>query len=321
MPTASKPIIGIDLGGTNMQIGVVDAAGAVVGRSRKKTFAAQGEERIVERMAEGIGVACTHAGIGPDALGGIGIGAPGAIDHERGIVIEAVNLRWNDYPLAKVMSERFGLPVVLDNDVNVAVYGEWKSGAGQGVTDLLGVWLGTGVGGGLILNNALYQGARHTAGEIGHTTLFPGAALGTRSLEQNCSRTAIAERLMRLIRSNHKSSLSREVIEEGSVVKSKMIAAAYAEGDPLTREVVDEAARLVGISVAGVVTLLSLPRVVLGGGLVEALGKPFVAAVKRTVKEEVFPSRLNDVEVVPSALEDDAGVIGAALLARERLTK
>jgi glucokinase len=262
-----------------------------------------------------------EAGIEVKALGGIGIGAPGAIDHERGVVLEAVNLRWTDFPLAEVMTDHFKLPVVLDNDVNVAVFGEWKLGAGRGVTELLGVWLGTGVGGGLILNNALYQGAFHTAGEIGHTILFPGGALGTRSLEQNCSRTAIAERLLRLIRSNHPSSLAKEVIEDGAVLKSKLIAAAYDQGDSLTREVVDEAARLLGTSIAGIVTVLSLPRVVLGGGLTEALGKPFVSSVKKAVRAEVFPHRLRDVEVVGTTLEDDAGLLGAALLARERLAK
>jgi glucokinase len=319
MPNA-KHIVGIDLGGTNMQIGVVDANGNVVGRSRKKTQADQGQDKVIERLVDGIETACQEAKIDSHDLWGVGVGAPGAVDHISGVVLEAVNLRWNDVPLAEILTQRVGVPTILDNDVNVAVFGEWKMGAGKGVSELLGVWMGTGIGGGLILNNQLYQGSFLTAGEIGHTTLFPGVPIGSRSFEQNCSRTAVADRLVRLIRSNRHSSLAPAVHEEGGgQVKSKMIAQAYEEGDELTREVVDEVAHFIGIVVANAVTLLSLPRVVLGGGLTEAVGKPLVSAVRKSVREHVFPERCRDVEIVASALEDDAGIVGAALLARQRL--
>lgn len=315
----SKPIIGIDLGGTNMQIGVVDADGAVIGRSRKKTQAQEGRAKVIDRIVEGVGVACEQAGITPKGLAGLGIGAPGAVDPAKGIVLEAVNLRWNDVPLAEILKEKLGIPVIVDNDVNVAIYGEWKVGAGQGVSELLGVWLGTGIGGGLILNNRLYEGALLTAGEIGHTIFLPNAPMGAQTLEENCSRTAVAERLTKLIRANHPSKLAEAVLS-GSTIKSKLIAEAYDTGDALTHDVVDEVARLVGIAIANAVTLLSLPRVILGGGLTEAIGKPFVTEVKKSVKEHVFPDRCRQVEVVASELEDDAGLIGAALLARERLS-
>lgn len=315
----TKPIVGIDLGGTNMQIGVVDAKGEVVGRSRKKTQALEGRAKVLDRIVEGVGLACEQAGIGVKQLGGLGIGAPGAIDPARGVVLEAVNLRWNDVPLAEILADRLGIPVVVDNDVNVAIYGEWKMGSGKGVTELLGVWVGTGVGGGLILRGTLYEGGLFTAGEIGHTVLFPGMPLGQRSLEQNCSRTAVADRLVKLIKANHSSSLSQSVIE-GEMIKSKLIADAYESGDSLTREVVDEVAHHLGIAIANAVTLLSLPRVVLGGGLTEAIGKPFVNEVKKSVKQHVFPDRCRQVEIVASELEDDAGLLGAALLAREKLS-
>lgn len=313
-----KPFIGIDLGGTNMQIGVVDKTAVVLGRSRKKTNADQGKDRVLERLVEGVLEACTEAGITPAQLGGLGIGAPGAVDPHLGIVLEAVNLRWNDVPLAKILKTKLGIPVYIENDVNVAVYGEWKHGSGRGASDLLGIWLGTGVGGGLVLNNSLYGGALFTAGEIGHTTLFPNAALGTRSLEQSCSRSSVADRIVRLIRANHPSSLAKTVMEEGQI-KSKAIAEAFREGDSLTVRVIEEAAMLVGIAAANVVTLLSLPRVILGGGLTEAIGKPFVSLVKKTVREHAFPERCKLVEVVASELEDDAGLVGAGMLAREML--
>lgn len=314
-----KPIVGIDLGGTNMQIGVVDAEGAIIGRSRKKTQALEGRAKVIDRIVEGVNAACEEAKITVKQLGGLGIGAPGAVDPNRGVVLEAVNLRWNDIALADILADKLGIPVVVDNDVNVAVYGEWKMGAGRGVTDVLGVWLGTGIGGGLVLNDRLYAGGLFTAGEIGHIIFFPGAAKGSRTLEENCSRTAVAERLAKLIKSNHPSRLADAVIA-GETIKSKLIADAYENNDPLTREVVDEVAHLVGIAIANVVTLLSLPRVILGGGLTEAIGKPFVSEVKKSVKEYVFPDRCRQVDIVASELEDDAGLLGAALLARQKIS-
>jgi len=320
MATA-KPFVGIDLGGTNMQIGVVDRAGAILGRSRKKTNADQGRDKIIDRLSEGVLEACTNAGIAPTGLAGLGIGAPGAVDSHAGVVLEAVNLRWNDVPLARLLKAKLGIPIFVENDVNVAVYGEWKHGAGKGVDDLLGIWMGTGVGGGLVLSGKLYAGAFFTAGEIGHTTLFPGAPLGSRSLEQNCSRTAVAERLVRLIRANHPSKLAKAVMDEpaGGQIKSRLIADAFKDGDPLTVQVVEETAHLVAVAAANVVTLLSIPRVILGGGLTEAVGRPFVNLVKKTVRELAFPARCRQVDVVASSLEDDAGIIGAAMLAREQL--
>ena len=301
-----------------MQIGVVDSDAAIIGRSRKKTQALDGKAKVIDRLVDGVNAACEQAGITVKQLGGLGIGAPGAIDPGRGVVVEAVNLRWNDVPLAEILKTRLGIPVVVNNDVNVAVYGEWKMGTGKGVSELLGIWIGTGIGGGLILNNRLYEGAFFTAGEIGHTILYPGAPKGSRSLEENCSRTAVADRLAKLIKANHPSSLAETVLG-GHTIKSKLIAEAYATGDPLTRDVVDEVARLIGVAAANVVTLLSLPRVMLGGGLTEAIGKPFVAEVKKSFKEHVFPDRCRQAEIVASQLEDDAGVLGAALLAREKL--
>lgn len=331
--TKDKPIVGVDLGGTNMQIGVVDPEGHIIGRSRQKTKAEEGQAAVINRIVEGIRHACEEAQLTPAMLGGVGIGAPGAIDPEGGVVLEAVNLRWDNVPLARLVKEKLrpAGPVVLDNDVNAAIYGEWRLGAAVGATDVLGVWIGTGVGGGLILNGKMYAGAFYTAGEIGHTTLIPGAPLGRRSLEQNCSRTAIVDRLISLIKSNHKSRLLEYVEikdhkahrddEKYRKVGSKTIAQAFTSGDKLTVQVVEEVARMVATSVANMVTVLSLPKVVLGGGFTEAMGEPFVKIVRRDVREMVFPARCKAVDVVASLLEDDAGLLGAAMLARDAVAR
>lgn len=324
-------VVGIDLGGTNMQFGVVDREGNVLARSKNKTRAEQGLDRVLERLVEGYHKAVAEAEVHPDRIAACGVGAPGAVHADEGVVVEAPNLRWENVQLAGLLTDRLGVPTVLENDVNAAIVGEWLFGAGRGETDLLGVWCGTGVGGGLILNNELYRGARLTAGEIGHMTLFPRAPRAWRTIEQNCSRTAVVEQLTKLIQSNHHSSLVTLTNGKLEKMRSRLIGQAYREGDPLTRKVVDTAADLLGEAIAGVATLLSLPKVVLGGGLTEAIGAPFVGRVEQAVMEYVFPPArsngkkgpsgedLSRVVVVETALRDDAGVVGAAVQARRRL--
>lgn len=316
----ASPVIGIDLGGTNMQIGVVNPANQIIGRTKKKTKADEGQDAVIGRIVNGIEEACQEAKVKVDDLAAIGIGAPGGIDHKKGVVMEAPNLRWNDVPLAKILSAKLkNRPVVVDNDVNVAVYGENKLGAGNNASDVLGVWVGTGVGGGLVLNGKLYQGGFGTAGEIGHTVLFPGAAMGNRKLEENCSRKFIVLRLARLIRANNPSMLTDIAGGDDKIetVGAGAVAEAYKKGDALVKTVVDESADLMGIAIAHSVTVLALPLVILGGGLTEALGDAYVKRVQASVRAAAFPERCKSVKVVATRLEDDAGLLGAALLARE----
>jgi glucokinase len=317
----NSPVVGVDLGGTNMQIGVVAPDGAIIGRAKRKTKADDGRDAVISRIAAGIEEACVDAKITPADLGGVGIGAPGTIEPKEGVVEFAANLRWDNVPLADLLSAPLGVPVVVDNDVNAAVYGEYRRGAGRGVEDLFGLWIGTGIGGGIILGGRIYYGHFLSAGEIGHTILFPGNPPGMRKLEHICSRTAVVERLVRLIRGNRKSLIVDLVGGDLTDIKSKVVAEAYKRGDALTCEVVDSAADLLGVAVANVVTVLAVPRVVLGGGLTEAIGKPLVERVARSVREHVFPDECRRVEIVATQLLDDAGVVGAAMIARERLAK
>jgi glucokinase len=247
----------------------------------------------------------------------VGIGAPSAIDFDHGVVINAGNLGWKNVPLRDLLQQRLRLPVVVDNDVNVAAWGEATLGAGVGKGDLLAVWVGTGVGGGLVLNGGLWRGPLFTAGEIGQVILQPGGAPGHRTVEEFCSRTAIV-RSMETIAGFYPSSRFHKVRaeKEDGPLGSGAIRDLYAEGDELTQHVVDASAGLLGLAIANQLTVLSLKTVVLGGGVVEALGKPYAAKVRESIVAHVFPSTLRKVDVFVTQLEDKAGVLGAAMLAR-----
>jgi glucokinase len=318
---ASQLVIGIDLGGTNMQIGVVDAQHRVLGRAKKKTRASEGGDRVLERLVDGVHEACAAAGVSIRELKAVGIGAPGAIDSRTGTVLEAPNLRWRNYPLSKVLTRKLGHHAVVDNDVRAAIYGEWKLGAGRGVDDLLGCWIGTGLGGGFILGGRLYHGFFNTAGEIGHMTLYPGAQPAGMSVEDVCSRTAIVNRLLRLMATNHPSIIPELADGDVSDIKARIVAQAYQRGDKITKRVIQSAAEALGVGLANLVTALSLPRIVVGGGLTEAMGESLVSLIRDSVRAHALPEVTKKVEVVATRLEADAGLLGAALLAQEYVQK
>lgn len=320
--------IGVDLGGTHFQVGIVAPGGELLGRERGKTGADEGVDAVVRRLADAIKAAASEAGLGATGeLPPIGIGAPGVIDAEGGTVVEAPNLRWNDVPLASMLRDALGErapSIEIDNDVNAAAWGEWSLGghtnqpvAGRLVRDMLAVWIGTGIGGGVVLNGHLYRGHFNSAGEIGHTPVFPTFPLGRRKLEQVCSRHFIQNRLRDLIAGNARSALS-EIVEQGDLdnLRAADLATAYERGDELTRSVLDEAADLLGVALATYVTTLSIPLVVLGGGLVESMGDVYVNRVASALRRDVFPSSVRAVRVVPTALRENAGLLGAAMLGK-----
>lgn len=317
-----KYYIGVDLGGTNIQAGLVDGSSlAVLFREKKKTKAEAGPEAVVGRIAECINKVIEEAQLRVTDISGIGIGAPGAVDVSNGMVLNAVNLRWKNYSLVRAMKQHTTTPVVVDNDVNVGAWGEYVAGVGKRrkVNDMLAVFVGTGIGGGLVLNGDLYHGHFMTAGEIGHTVIHADGPLGRRTLENAASRTAIGNQLRELILANHKSLIQELTGDDLSRMRSKVLSQAVAEKDPLTLEVVGQSALYCGIAIANMVTMLSLPLVVIGGGVAEALGETYVGWVRKAFSQYVFPVELKSCQIELSALGDDAGIVGAAALARDRL--
>jgi len=322
MAHASAHVVGVDLGGTNMQIGVVDGDNRIVGQARLKTQSTDGVDAVIDRLCEGIESACVGAGVKSRDLGGVGIGAPSPIDAACRIILNAVNLRWRNVPLADlVMSRLGGVATTLDNDVNVAVWGECVLGAGRGYRNVLGVWVGTGVGGGLVLDGRLHHGTFGTAGEIGHLIMLPGGGPASEKLEDHASRSAMERRATHLLRANE-PSMMREMVEgDFEQIRMRHVAEAIRQGDAIAVRLGRHSARMVAIAAANAATLLSLDCVILGGGGAESLGDWYVQEVRRTFDDVVFPDTLRQCAIVPTQLRDNAGLLGAALLARQRLTE
>ncbi len=319
MGKEDRPFIGVDLGGTGIKAGILDAKDRLVATEKTKTKSEEGADAVVKRISRTVRETLDEANLKMSDVGGLGIGAPGTIDVAKGVVVNATNLRWNKFPLGKLLGEELGIAVTVDNDVNVGTWGEHVLGAARGFDDVLGVFVGTGIGGGVVLGGKLYHGHFSTAGEIGHTVIHADAPLGRRTVENMASRTAVVNLLVQLIQANHPSKITQICGGDFTAIRSKVLAQAIQEEDNLTLDVVEKAAGYVGVAIANIVTVLSLPCVVVGGGLTEAIGKRYVDWVRAAFESAVFPPDLRECKIVGSKLEDNAGIIGAALLARERL--
>ena len=312
-------VIGIDVGGTNITAGLVDAKNKIIAREKIDTKADGGEAVVVERIAQVIRALADDVGCKLDDIDGVGLGVPGVVEPTTGVVVEAVNLRWSDMHVAEHLKDHLDLPVTVDNDVNVGTWGEYELGAGKGGRGVFGIFVGTGIGGGLILDGVLYTGALNTAGEIGHVIIDSHAPYGGRTLERLASRTAIVNRLIALVNAHEPSCLKELAGDKWPRIRSKVLKKALAQDDALTVRVLSDAAKAIGHAVANVVTLLSLDRIVVGGGLTEALDERWVKWIRESFDDAVFPETCRQCKVVESELGDDAGLLGAALLARHRL--
>lgn len=308
-------VVGVDLGGTNITVALVDASGRVLDRKRPKT-PRKGPEAVVRSIAKAIG----KLDESPDA---VGVGVPGPV--RDGVVETAPNLRgWDGpVPVRDLLLELLDVPVVVDNDANVGVLGEWVAGAGRGAKFLLGVWLGTGVGGGLVLDGRPYTGAFGGAGELGHVVVQHGGercGCGRRGcLEAYAGRAAMEARVEAQVAAGRRTLLHElRARYEKKRVTSGIWAEALAEGDPVATEVFDAAVDALGAAIGGAVNLLDLDAVVVGGGVAEKMGAPLAdrlaAAVRPWLLVPDAPRRF-----AIAALGDDAGVIGAAMHARAHL--
>ena len=267
----STNVVGVDMGGTKILSAVIDPEGNILSTAKVPTKADKGPSVVIDRIADSIQESVDKSGVTAASIQAVGIGAPGPLDPATGIVIFAPNLRWKDVRLKEELEARVGFPTFVDNDVNVGTLGEHAFGAGKGVQNVVGIFVGTGIGGGIILQGELFHGASKTAGEIGHIVVKAGGprcGCGTRGcLEALASRTAMTKQFRKaILKKGKKSVLSELTNGDLGAIRSGVLAKAIRANDKLTLKVIKKATKYLGIGIGSIVNFLNPEMIVLGGG-------------------------------------------------------
>lgn len=319
-----KVWIGFDLGGTKMLTVAYDDNWAELGRRRRKTRGRDGSDSGIERIGSTIDRLLEESKIDKDRLAGIGIGCPGPIDLKSGRLLMTPNLGWDDIEVGSFLKKRFGCPVVVLNDVDAGVFGEYGFGSAKGARCAIGIFPGTGVGGGCVYEGRILHGAGISCMEVGHTRISSSSrASGYKlpgTVEAEASRLTIAAEAAKAAFRGDAPYLLKKTGTDLADIRSSAIADAIANGDKSIKALVEEASEAIGLAVVNIVHLLT-DKVVLGGGLVEAMEDLIVGTVRRTARQNVMSVYKDRFEVVAAKLGDDAGVLGAAAWARQELTK
>jgi glucokinase len=317
--------IGIDLGGTNLKAGLVDlATGKVAHVSSTPTLAHEGPQGVISRMAGLVHAILADAPVPAGEIGGIGIGVPGIVDLENGVTRFLPNLpgNWPDVPLAEALQQSTGMPVHLLNDVRAITFGEWKFGAGQGAASMACFAIGTGIGGGLVINNQLVLGIGGTAGELGHITIdFNGPLCGCGNhgcVETYASGPAIAAAGLKAVTQGMTTAIGGLVAYDLNKITPEVIARAALAGDVIARDIYQQAGTALGIAVANVLVSTGVQKVVIGGGVARA-GDLLLDPLRKTIQARVRMIPVEQVVVVQALLGSQAGIIGVALWASHKM--
>lgn len=316
---SDKVWIGFDLGGTKMLAKVFTDDYTILGSAKEKTQGAKGAKAGLKRMVEVIETALAKAGVDRSRIAGIGVGCPGPINPDKGEIVEAPNLGWKGVPVEKHLGDAFACRVVICNDVDAGVYAEYAGGAAKGARCAVGIFPGTGIGAGAVVEGRLLRGANLSCMELGHIPLFPetsGHGEDGTTLEMECSRLKIASDAARAAYRGQAPHLLKSCGTDMSKITSGRLADAIAAGDVEIENIVRRAAILLGCGVATVVHLLAPDVIVLGGGLVSAMPQLYLETVKKATRERVLKTYQDSYRIVPAQLEDGAGVMGAAAWAR-----
>ncbi|MDD2431917.1 MAG: ROK family protein [Firmicutes bacterium] len=310
----STHFIGIDLGGTKIATGIVNSKDELLATVKVPTQAEDGWEIITRRMGDTIAEVMQKSGVQANDVRAIGVCSPGALDIPNGIVLRSPNLKWYNIPLKKIIEERFNIPTYFDNDANVAGLGENRYGAGIGSKHMLYMTVSTGIGGGIITDGKIYHGATFGAGEIGHITVDKNGPLcgcGNHGcIEAIASGPAIARNAKERLKEHPESLLN-----DYSNITAREVSEAAQAGDQYAKDVIETAARNIGLVLAGLINTLNPDCVVVGGGVShmgELLFKPMIAEVK----ERTINPFLQNLKILPAKLGGDVGVMGAIALAQ-----
>ena len=313
-------VLAVDLGGTKIATAIITGSGQIMAGEQCPTLAGEGAKSVIDRLLSAIDQMLKRNDVNASRLDGIGIACAGGIDSERGIVVTpSPNLPdWADIPLGDIVQKRFQIDTFVVNDASAAALGEQQFGAGRGVNNLVLVTVGTGIGGGIVINGELYLGISGSAGEIGHMTIDasgPGCGCGnTGCLEMLASGTAIAREVIRRVSGGEKTSLTEDMKGRIEEITAREVEAAARGGDALALDVISRGATWLGIGIVNLVNIFNPQMVVIGGGMAK-WGGLLIDPVKRIVKERAFSISAQAVSIVTTELGDEAGLYGAASFA------
>jgi len=313
--SVGQAVIGVDLGGTNLRTALLSADGDILDKRKEPTHAADGWKKVVARLIDNITRQREIAVQRGLHVMAVGVGAPGVIRMDKGIVVKSPNFPdWNNLPLRDELEKALRIPVTIENDANAAAIGEQWRGAGRGIDSMILLTLGTGVGGGIILNNNIWQGADGMAGEIGHMTLIPdGRPCGcgnTGCLEMYASARGIVR--------SYREALGMTESSQVSEITSAAIYEAARNGNAVALRVMKDMGRLLGIGIANLINIFNPQMIVLGGGVKDAWDL-FIGATHEEIMRRAFQVPAERTRIVPSLLGDDAGMIGAAAGALQKI--
>lgn len=313
--------IGFDLGGTKMLAVVYNDDFKPMGRSRKKTKGREGMGAGLKRINRTIEEALDDAKVDAKDVKGLGIGCPGPLNLKKKLIRVAPNLGWENVPIGESIQSEFGFPVTVANDVDAGVFGEYKFGAGKDAHCVVGIFPGTGIGGGCVYEGKLIRGANCTCMEIGHIPLVPGGLLdgvgNPGSLEGMASRLSIAGAAAQAAYRGQAPHLLEDVGTDLADIRSGAISDSVENGDSAVIEIVDNACNYLAWSVVTVVHLLAPETIVFGGGLIEAMGNKMLPKIEHIARGRILGSLKDVFKICEAELGDDAGVMGAAALARQ----
>jgi glucokinase len=317
--TSEQLIIGIDLGGTKISTALANSAGGIIAHDRRETRAAEGQEAVIGRMLDAARQVMAQAEVKAIEVAAVGIGAPGPLDIDAGVVVAPPNLPgWDRVPLGRLIEDELSITTFLDNDANAAALGEHRFGAGRGTDHMIYVTVSTGIGGGLILDGKLYHGVGGVAGEIGHVTVLPHGPLcncGNRGcLETLASGTAIAREARERVTRGIPTLMADLAGSAPEHITAKLVVEAAGRGDAEAQYILAEAMNYLGIGIANLVNLFNPQLIVIGGGLAN-IGEALFEPVRRAIDRHAFSAAARAVQVVRAELGDNAGVLGAAAVA------
>jgi glucokinase len=315
----SGTFVGIDVGGTNVKIGLFDTELKLICKTSVTTDADMGPKVVIDKMAKTVEELVTQAGLTLKDIIAVGIGTPGPAKYSEGIIIKSTNMpKFKNVPICRMLNEKLGAPIVFDNDANVACWGEYAVGAGKGVKDIVFFTLGTGIGGGIVSNGELVHGCDENGAELGHTIIYPDGRLcncGQRGcVEAYASADSTARRATEAIQGGAKSSL-KKVLDQKGKITSKDVYQHLASGDKLAKEITDGTAKALAITCINMLHATEPKRIVFGGGMIAA-GDILLNGIKRFFDEHIWTLKKEATEICFATLGEDAGIIGAAALAQ-----